>query len=289
MATFALNANPNTRRPETVPTAKKIIAWGKRTGISIKLTEASVELLGNSDLTVLDSEIHNSIDVMISLGGDGTILSSARLVAGSNIPIWGVNTGTLGFLTETPLDELEQDLDSIAEGKYQIDERMTLETTLEGYDLPLALNDVVIDRGVISRIITIDLFANSKPIATYQADGLILATPTGSTAYSLSVGGPILAPTMNAIIASPISAFGFYGRPFVFADDTELEVRVHSQHGQSALTIDGQSAIELPEIAGFTVKKGNSVVRLIRFHDSSFYQVLRDKLHWGEPPLTDSE
>lgn len=289
MATFALNANPNTRRPETVPTALKIISWGERTGNPIKLTEAAARLLDRTDRTVLDSEIHSGIDVVISLGGDGTILSSARMVAGSKVPIWGVNTGTLGFLTETPLDELEEDLQKVVDGKFQIDERMTLETTLEGHDLPLALNDVVIDRGAISRIITVDLFANSEPIATYQADGLVLATPTGSTAYSLSVGGPILAPSMKAIIASPISAFGFYGRPFVFAEDTKLEVRVHSAHGKSALTIDGQSAIELPETAYFMVKKGSALVRLIRFHDSSFYQVLREKLHWGEQPRADSE
>lgn len=289
MATFLINANPKTRRPETIPAAQKIIDWGESSGNVIRLTKNTADLLGRTDQVVSDSEIHDSIDIMISLGGDGTILSSARMAAGSDVLIWGVNTGTLGFLTETSLVELEADLSKVAEGKYQIDERMTLETTLEGHDLPLALNDVVIDRGAVSRIITVDMFANSMPIATYQADGLILATPTGSTAYSLSVGGPILAPSMRAIIASPISAFGFYGRPFVFSENTELEVRVHSAHGKSALTIDGQSAIELPELARFTVKKGKSVVRLIRFHDSSFYQVLRDKLHWGEPPHADSE
>lgn len=289
MPTFGLNTNPHSRRPETAPTALKIIAWGERTGNAIKLTEATAGLLNKPGQAVPDGEITGAIDVMVSLGGDGTILASARLVMGSEIPILGVNTGTLGFLTETTLSELDEDLRRVAEGGFQMDERMTLETSVPGRDIPASLNDVVVDRGAISRIITIDLFANDEPIATYQADGLIFATPTGSTAYSLSVGGPILTPGMKAIVVSPISAFGFYGRPFVFSTDTELGVRIHSAHGCSALTIDGQFTIELPEVAQFTIRKGEHLVRLIRFHDSSFFQVLRDKLHWGAAPATQAE
>ncbi|HSH00139.1 MAG TPA: NAD(+)/NADH kinase, partial [candidate division Zixibacteria bacterium] len=189
MPSFGLNCNPRTRRPETAPTALKIISWGERTGNPVKLSEPAAQLLEKPELAASDLQLRESVNVMISLGGDGTMLNTARIVAGSEVPILGVNTGTLGFLTETPLAELEEDLEKIAAGEFITDSRMTLTTTLAGERLPLALNDVVVDRGEISRIINIDLFSDSEPIASYQADGLILATPTGSTAYALSVGG----------------------------------------------------------------------------------------------------
>lgn len=284
MAIFGLNCNPNTQRAETAPTALKIISWGERTGNPVKLTEAAGELLRKPELVLTDAELLKQISVIVSLGGDGTILNTARLVSGSQIPILGVNTGTLGFLTETPLSDLDEDLERVAAGEYRLDERMTLETKFNGQALPPALNEVVIDRGSISRIINIDLFADDEPVATYQADGLVIATPTGSTAYSLSVGGPILAPSMRAIIAAPISAFGFNGRPFVFSEHTRLEVRVFSAHGESRLTVDGQFTVDLPENGEFQVRVCQKPVSLIRFHDSSFYQVLRSKLNWGSPP-----
>ena len=289
MLTFGINCNRNTRRAETAPTALKILAWGERTGHQVLFSESAAELAGAGVSGFSESDLREQIDVLISLGGDGTMLNSARLTTGTDIPILGVQLGTLGFLAETPLDELEDDLEKIVAGDYQLDERMTLQTRYEGHEIPPALNDVVVDRGAISRIIEVDLFANSEPIASYQADGMIFATPTGSTAYSLSVGGPILAPSIRAIIASPISAFGFNGRPFVFHENTEIEVRVYSQHGKSALTIDGQFTIELPESAEFRVSRSPHNVRLIRFHDSSFYQALREKLHWGAPPALDGE
>lgn len=289
MPTFGINCNRNTRRPETGPTALKILSWGERSGHTVLLSESAAQLAGADASACSDAELRERIEVLISLGGDGTMLNSARLTAGTEIPILGVHLGTLGFLAETPLVELEDDLEKIAVGDYRLDERMTLQARYQGFEIPPALNDVVVDRGATSRIIEVDLFANNEPIASYQADGMIFATPTGSTAYSLSVGGPILAPSMHAIIASPISAFGFNGRPFVFNEDTEIEVRVFSQHGKSALTIDGQFTIEFPESAEFRVSKGSHTVRLIRFHDSSFYQALRQKLNWGTPPSLDGE
>ena len=287
--TFGLNVNPQSKRPETAPTARQIIGWGHRTGNPVKLSMSAGELLGESDNALDDSQLRESIDILISLGGDGTILTSARLVAGTQIPIFGVNVGTLGFLTESSLADMESNLERIVAGDYQVDERMTLETRLAGSEIPAALNEVVIDRGATSRIITIDLFSDEQPIANYRADGLIIATPTGSTAYSLSVGGPILAPGMKAIIVSPISAFGLFNRPFVFADDTELTVRVYSNHGRSALTIDGQFTLELSESAEFRICKGKGTVKLIRFKNSSFYKVIRQKLNWGRAPLVAPE
>ncbi len=296
MLTFGLNVNPNSKRPETAPTAQQIIAWGHRTGHAVKLSTATGELLqksgsgvGGLDNVLSDKDLRDSIDVLISLGGDGTIITSARLVAGSDVSILGVNVGTLGFLTESSLADVDANLERIVAGDYHIDARMTLEMILEGVETPPALNEVVIDRGATSRIITIDLYSGERAIANYRADGLIIATPTGSTAYSLSVGGPILAPEMQAIVVSPISAFGFFSRPFVFADDMELIVRVYSNHGCSALTIDGQFTKELPESAEFVVRKGRSTVKLIRFKNSSFYKVIRQKLHWGRAPMVAPE
>jgi len=287
--TFGLNVNPQSRRPETAPTARQIIGWGQRTGNPVKLSTAAAELLGEPENALADGQLRQTIDVLISLGGDGTILTSARLMAGANVPVFGVNVGTLGFLTESTLSEMEVNLERIVAGDYCIDERMTLDTRFGNVEIPAALNEVVIDRGATSRIITIDLFSGERPIANYRADGLIIATPTGSTAYSLSVGGPILAPEMKAIIVSPISAFGFFNRPFVFADDTELTVRVYSSHGRSALTVDGQFTLELPESAEFLIRRGRGSVKLIRFKNSSFYKVIRQKLNWGRAPLVAPE
>ncbi len=289
MLTFGLNLNPQSKRPETGPTAQRIIGWGQRTGHAVKLSQSAAVLLGQHENALPDNELRESIDILVSLGGDGTILTSARLVAGSGVPIFGVNVGTLGFLTESSLAEMEANLERIVAGEFHIDERMTLDTFLDNVEIPPALNEVVIDRGATSRIITIDLFSGERPIANYRADGLIIATPTGSTAYSLSVGGPILAPEMQALVVSPISAFGFFSRPFVFSDETELIVRVYSSHGCSALTIDGQFTIELPESAEFIVRKGKNAVKLLRFRNSSFYKVIRRKLHWGRAPMVAPE
>ena len=281
---IGIHASKSGKHPEAASTAIRIIDWCERNKIATGLTPDAAALLDRNDLA-LDLESDKlALDIMITLGGDGSILKMARELSGKSIPILGVNLGSLGFLTEIQEDRLEQSLKLLIDGKYTVEERMTLVATVDGLTTPPALNEIVIDRGAVSRIIEIDLFARGVPVSSYRADGLVIATPTGSTAYSLSVGGPILDPAARAIVAAPISPFGFSSRPIVFPDDVELHIGVVSGHKHCFLTVDGQYTAGLPGVARLAVKKGENPALLVRFRENSFYKVLRRKLKWGKPP-----
>jgi len=230
------------------------------------------------------------IDVLVSMGGDGTMLASVRALGGHSIPILGVNLGSLGFLTQLTGDQLEYALDRVEQKDYRIEERLVLKTEVfNGAELvyPYALNDVVIDKGNVSRVINLSLYANNEYICSYTADGLIVSTPTGSTAYSLAVGGPILNPIMEAIIVSPISPFSLTSRPLIFPPSSTLEIRLRSEHGSAMLTIDGQVATESSPTGKINISRAEHTVKLIKFPENSFYTILRNKLHWGKLPVVD--
>ncbi|MCH9031764.1 MAG: NAD(+)/NADH kinase [candidate division Zixibacteria bacterium] len=281
---IGVHASKSGKHPDAAVTAIRIIDWCERNSVEVGLTPDAATLLDRDDLELdLDSE-KLALDMMITLGGDGSILNMARTLSGKSIPILGVNLGSLGFLTEIQKDKLEQNLKLVIDGKYSVEERMTLVATVDGLTAPPALNEIVIDRGAVSRIIDIDLFVRGVPVSAYRADGLVIATPTGSTAYSLSAGGPILDPATQAIVAVPISPFGLSSRPIVFPDDVELHVCVVSGHKHCFLTVDGQYTAGLPGVARFVIKKGEHPALLVRFQENSFYKILRRKLRWGKPP-----
>jgi NAD+ kinase len=224
------------------------------------------------------------------MGGDGTLLSTARIVGSRGTLLLGVNLGTLGFLTQITPKEMLSCLDCIIKKDYEVQKRMVLEAFINGQKQDyFALNEVVVDNRPLGRMIDILLNVNGEDILTYRCDGLIIATPTGSTGYSLSVGGPIIHPTMEAIIASPISAFSLSTRPMILRPTDVLELAVGFEHKAAALTLDGQESKELKGGDTVLVKRAGFSHNFIVFPENSFYKVCKEKLHWGVTPKGDSE
>jgi NAD+ kinase len=282
----------NMGRPDAEKVIQRIYAWAEKRGVSLYIAEAIAGKVDVSLSTVPVTDLPSKSDVIISLGGDGTLLASARAVRDTGIPILGINLGSLGFLTQLTPVNLEETLSAVLERRHRIEKRMVAEVEIEHgpeIDYPYALNDVVVDRGAVSRIINLDLYANDYFICSYAADGLIISTPTGSTAYSLAVGGPIINPLMNALVISPISAFSLTTRPIIFPGDDDLRVVVRSKHSEPVLTVDGQVNCRLPQESSFLIRRADYHINFIVFRKNAFYDVLRSKLHWGRLPEGDSE
>lgn len=264
------------------------IRWAEKSGTELVLCDELSGFQHNSFPFVPKNEIASQVDILVSMGGDGTLLASARAVGNSGTPLLGINLGSLGFLTQLTPQQLLPALDSIVKGQYTLEKRMLLKAEVNGIDTvesQYALNDIVIDNGPISRLIDINLSVNDENIVTYKADGLIISTPTGSTAYSLAVGGPIMHPRMEAMIAAPISSFSLTTRPMVFAPDDKLQVRAVTQN-QATLSLDGQVMLPLDGNPAITITRAEYYINLVVFPENSFYKVLKNKLHWGYTPFT---
>lgn len=232
------------------------------------------------DVTSLAREV----DLLLVFGGDGTMLSAARSVAGLPTPILGVNIGSLGFLTEIPSARVAEELPAIWEGNFTIEERSLLEATgLVADDelFQVALNDFVVSRGATSRLIELEVLVNGEALTNYRADGLIISSPTGSTAYSLAAGGAIVSPSAPVLTLTPICPHTLTNRSVIVSSDSVIEVRVRSQKLEIFLTADGQ--VQLPLFFGnkIQVRKSEKSVRLVRLPNSSFFQTLRQKLNWS--------
>jgi NAD+ kinase len=286
---FGIIANMD--RPDADQVVRRIITWADQHEVKLTLGDPVAEKLSADFKGIPYSELPEHSDIIISLGGDGTLLASARAVGHHGTPILGINLGSLGFLTQLTPVKLEETLKAVLEKRYRVEKRMMAEVEIEDgskIEHPYALNDVVVDRGSVSRIINLELYANDFFICSYAADGLIVCTPTGSTAYSLAVGGPILNPLMNALTVSPISAFSLTTRPIIFSGDDDLRVVVRSKHSNPVLTLDGQVSCRLPQESSFIVRRAEHYINFIIFRKDSFYDVLRSKLHWGRLPEGDS-
>ena len=237
-----------------------------------------------------DDRVAEEVDWVIAIGGDGTLLKTARLVGASGIPILGVNSGKLGFMMQTTPDDLNDALERVFEEKYSLDKRLVLQgrigngTSGDAADDEVfsALNDIVIDKGSICRVIELGIYINDEYVNDVMADGLIVSTPTGSTAYSLAAGGPILAPDMEAIVVSPICPHTLSNRAMVLAARDRIRVEVRADHPDLLLTVDGQENVVIQPGSTVELCRADHTVHLIRFTDRSFYDVLRTKLKWGE-------
>jgi NAD+ kinase len=232
-------------------------------------------------------ELAGRVDLVVVLGGDGTLLAVARAIGARDVPILGVNLGTLGFLAEIARDEIFPTLEAVLAGRFQIEERMRLDVSVDrdGRSLGryLALNDAVVSNTALSRLVHLETHADGALVTTYHADGLIVATPTGSTAYSLSAGGPLAHPTMQALLLTPISAHTLTHRPLVLPEGSEIQVRVSDARGGHVhLTVDGQVGRELVENDRVTVRRAASPARLLVDPARTRFDVLRAKLRWGE-------
>jgi NAD+ kinase len=277
----------NLRRRGALPAITSFIDWAKEKKHDLVLCDELKEAVPQYAEFAPRDEVAVGVDVLVSMGGDGTLLSAARAVGRTQTPILGINLGSLGFLTQQTPQQLIPALDSIVTGEYRIEDRMLLKATVvdgEQPSTPWALNDVVIDNGPISRVLKIWLRVNGEDVVTYIADGLIIATPTGSTAYSLAVGGPIVKPGMDAMIASPIAPFSLTTRPMIFSGEDELEVEIGTEKRPAILTLDGQVNVELENSQRVKISQAEFYTKLVVFPDNSYYQLLRSKLNWGITP-----
>lgn len=231
-------------------------------------------------------EIPSQVEVVIVLGGDGTLLSVARLVGKYKVPILGVNLGGLGFLTEITLKELDKVLEKVIEGDFIVDERVALQAAVLRRGEKMAdftvLNDAVINKGALARIIDLETSINGEYLTTFKSDGLILSTPTGSTAYNLSAGGPIIYPSLHCIIITPICPHTLTNRPIVIPDDVTIHVVLKTTQQEVLLTLDGQQGFMLEYGDVVEVKKSETGILLIKSPYRHYFELLREKLKWGE-------
>ena len=261
-----------------------IIPWLQSRQVEVFLDQDSSELRPPGIRAVPPQEMAKQVEVVSVFGGDGTLLHAARLVGASGVPILGINLGSLGFLTEVKLDEVYGAFEGLLSGKYQLEDRVLLDVeVLRGKKLEahyLALNDAVINKGALARIIELEVSVNSQPVLLTRADGLIISTPTGSTAYSLAAGGPILYPTLEAFIIAPICPHTLTNRPVVIPDRHVVEICL--RHGTEVmLTVDGQVGMPLEQQDCLRIRRAQSTLKLVMPFGNSFFKLLREKLRWG--------
>lgn len=239
----------------------------------------------NSAVRVFD-ELDNSFDLLMSVGGDGTILRAITFVRDLGIPIVGINTGRLGFLATIQTDEIESAMAEILKGSYNISERslLSVSTEPENNDIVethFALNEIAISRKNTTSMITVETHLNDEYLTSYWADGLILSTPTGSTGYSLSCGGPVIAPDANNFALTPIAPHNLSARPLIIPDSTTVTLRVDGREDQFLMSLDSR-IVTLPNTTTVSVKKANFVIKMVELLDQTFLATLRKKLLWGE-------
>jgi NAD+ kinase len=228
-------------------------------------------------------KIVSECDMVIAFGGDGTILSTARLVGRAAVPILGVNLGKLGFLAELSVDEVESFVDDILNNQHVIEDRTVVRVTAEGHDIQMfGVNDIVIDKSNSSRVIDMDTYVNNDYLVTYTGDGIIVATPTGSTGYSLASGGPIVVPASDVLTITPISPHTLTARSVIVPDSSVIRVTIESELQNVRVTADGQQEKIFTPPVNLFIQKADYTVKLVKRKDKSYYDVLRSKLMWGK-------
>ena len=267
--------------------------------LTIWLGQRHIELVGGPEIereriehetgcavsSVEPDLLAEAVDLILVLGGDGTMIATARMIGDEEVPVLGVNYGSLGYLTEFRIEELYTALESILAGNYRLDRRVMLSVELQRPDGSLmrnrVLNDVVINKSALARIIEIETYLNQQFVNSFRADGLIVSTPTGSTAYNLSAGGPVIFPSMNAVVITPICPFTLSNRPIVVPDDAVIELVMKTDQEDVALTLDGQVGFPLGVEDRVLIRKSKTTFNLIQPSNRNYFDVLRDKLRWG--------
>ena len=265
--------------------AQKLENWLKAKGLAVFSEEVSGgENLNNSQDT--PSIFPKDMDSLVVLGGDGTLLGAARRVGQYGIPILGVNIGGLGFLTEIPLKRLYPAVEMMLQGRLEVESRLMLETRVlrDKSEICkfLVLNDVVINKGALARIIDLDVHINDQFLTTFRADGLIISTPTGSTAYNLSAGGPILYPTLANFVVTPICPFTLTNRPIILPDSDTVSIGMRKESEEKvSLTFDGQVGFDFSYDDRVVINKSKNKIKLVKSPDQTYFEILRAKLMWG--------
>ena len=278
-------------QPEALETICRLIEW---------LDEREIRLIGTPEIDresiqnktgcvmfVAEPErLAAKVDLIVVLGGDGTMIATSRMMGDYDVPVLGINYGTLGYLAEFRVEEMFPALESILVGDYRIDTRVRLSVDLvEGEEILMhhrVLNDVVINKSALARIIELEAHMNGQLISAFRADGLIISTPTGSTAYNLSAGGPVVYPSMNALVITPICPFTLSDRPIVVPDDALVELRVRTQKEDVVLTLDGQIGRPILPEHRVVIRKSLTSFKIVQPKNRNYFEVLREKLRWGK-------
>ena len=263
-----------------------LLEWLRERSIEAFIDGETGAIMETKEHSLTRNEMPGEVDLLIVLGGDGTLLATARALNRLPVPILAVNLGGLGFLTEITREELYPTLEMVVAGTHQTDRRVQIEGELVRTDEILtsflALNDVVLNKGAIARIFDFELRVNGELVSTYKSDGLIVSTPTGSTAYSLAAGGPIVTPSVEAFLVTPICAHTLTQRPLVLPNTVKIEVTVKSLREAAYLTVDGQVGIAAHSEDVVRMGKADSFVELVRPPSTPYFEILQKKLKWGE-------
>lgn len=274
-----------THRTYPVDVVISLIQWLREKKVEVLFDKETAATIG-LESTHKKTDIISRVDLIVVLGGDGTLLSVARLVGGKSVPIMGVNMGTLGFLTEVTREEVYPVLARVLEGDFETEERLFLDIKVLRESKKIAehkvLNDIVVNKGALARIINLEVRVNDQFVTSYRSDGLIISTPTGSTAYSLAAGGPIVYPTLPALILTPICPFNLTNRPIVIPDNVSIEVQLATDHEDVHITLDGQVGLGMKYKDVIHISRSKDKLKLIKVPDKNHYEVLRKKLKWGE-------
>ena len=271
--------------PRCLGAAEELIGWLDAKGL-IPLVESHLSRHLNCGFAVLSDDIPDQADLVVVLGGDGTLISVARLVGDRQVPILGVNLGSLGFLTEITLDEMYPALERTLRGDFEVSERMMIRASIvrNGKEIEThqVLNDVVINKGALARIVDMETAVDDRYLTTFKADGLIISTPTGSTGYSLSANGPIIHPELDCLVITPICPHTLTNRPIVVASSARITITLHSMNEDVFLTLDGQVGVELRYNDIISIQRAEHRTRMVRSRSKDYFEVLRTKLKWGE-------
>jgi NAD+ kinase len=270
-------------KPEAVQVVKELVGWLKDHKVECFVEPEMAQFVSHASLD--KDEMPLAVDMVVVLGGDGTLLAAARALQKNRIPLLGVNLGGLGFLTEITLDELYPMLEAILQGEFTTNERMLLDVRVwrkeKVIDEFTVLNDVVINKGALARIIELETNVDDAHLTTFRADGLIISTPTGSTGYSLSAGGPIVYPSLQSIIITPICPHNLTNRPIIVPKEATITVTLCSGDAEVFLTLDGQVGFKMKLQDKMEVKKAEGAITLIKSPSRGYFEVLRTKLMWG--------
>ena len=277
-------------QPDALKTMCELATWlGKRNiqlvgGAEIERDRIAQET-GCAVAEVESGELAANADLILVLGGDGTMIATARMMGDTEVPVLGVNYGGLGYLAEFRIEELYSALESILAGNYRLDRRVMLDVELQRGAQQVThnrvLNDIVINKSALARIIEIEAYLNRQFVNSFRADGLIVSTPTGSTAYNLSAGGPVIFPSMNAVVITPICPFTLSNRPIVVPDDAVIELCLKTEREEVALTLDGQVGFPLEVEDRVIIRKSQTTFNIVQPTNRNYFEVLRDKLRWG--------
>ena len=283
LKTAAIISRPE--RPEVAKILPGLLAWLGEHGYKVIIDEQTAKYIAGQQVMPRQQMSSQALDLVVVLGGDGTLLSAARVTAAVDVPLLGVNLGSLGFLTEVPLQSLYPMLDAIAQGHAEVQHRSLMQVQLLRGDTVrgsyLVFNDAVVNKTALARLNTYELYIDKAFVASYRSDGMIVATPTGSTAYSLSAGGPVLMPTVNAFVITPVAPHSLTHRPLVVPDSVEIEILLRSEEEVAYLSLDGQPGLDLCDGDRVRCCRSEHHVKLFRT-ESDFFHVLRTKLKWGE-------